>query len=558
MTVDSDGGSTTELVMREWMTPVNNFDNIFQAFKTVFVMGSEESWPGVMYNALDVTDVDEQPRRNASPWNALFFLAFIPIGGWLMVGLFIGALVDQFNKVRLEENVGASLFLTEGQQKFIQLQKVMMSVGISGYGKPPKWKIRRFFWWIITKENFDRFILVVVVLNVLVLVTDHYDEPDALDTVQFWTDIAFTLVYIMEVVFKLIALFPLRYFRSVWNILDFVIVVFAVVGAFFTLGSSIAVLKVLRVVKLFKIFRVARKLRILFRTLILSLPAVLNIGFVLFIVFFIYAILGTNFFNEVTSGTILNDDNVNFTNVAYSFFMLVRMATGESWDVIMSDVQEARGNWVVIYFVSFVTLSTFLGLNLFVAVVLENFQFVSELEDSGNLSVDNLEDYSALWGKYDEDKTGFMRVADLPRFLQELKKPLGFGEVSTELQLRSKIVPIERRDFGADEVADEQVFFPDLLLVLTQHMFEDAEMVVLDEVKKHWRKAMARQGGRWKDRMKGMGKTTSSIDLRRSKQDLKITVDKIETYVNAIETILTDDASATKTSSRHKKKKPKI
>ena len=90
-------------------------------------------------------------------------------------------------------------------------------------------------------------------------------------------------------------------------------------------------LRMLRVARMFRLIPRARGLNTLFQTLVFSLPALGNVGSVLFLFLFIFAVVGTNVFGHVRQGAYL-DDNANFSGVGRALLTLFRMMTGESWD----------------------------------------------------------------------------------------------------------------------------------------------------------------------------------------------------------------------------------
>jgi|TARA_B110000967_G_scaffold200489_1_gene236348 hypothetical protein len=101
-------------------------------------------------------------------------------------------------------------------------------------------------------------------------------------------------------------------------------------------GGGASVLRVLRLARVFRLVRKLKGLLMLFNTLIVSLPGLINIGALLFLLCFVYAILGMNLFGKIKFGDDLNQD-ANFTNFGNSLLVLLRMVTGEAWNVIMYD-----------------------------------------------------------------------------------------------------------------------------------------------------------------------------------------------------------------------------
>lgn len=84
----------------DWdQTIPQQFDNVAQALLTFFEISTTEAWTSVMYAAVDATDVDMQPIRDANVMIVWFFMLFMLIGSYLVMNLFVGVIIDNFNKV---------------------------------------------------------------------------------------------------------------------------------------------------------------------------------------------------------------------------------------------------------------------------------------------------------------------------------------------------------------------------------------------------------------------------------------------------------------------------
>lgn len=152
------------------------------------------------------------------------------------------------------------------------------------------------------------------------LCCEHYNQSADWQLFQLIMNIIFTIVFACEAVLKIYAL-RLWYFRSTWNWFDFIIATVSIVGLLLDLVASSApvnatalrVLRILRVGRAFRVVRRAQDLRRMLTTLVLSGPALLNIGMLLFLVLFIYAIVGMNLFGHVVANGAI-DDFSNFRN----------------------------------------------------------------------------------------------------------------------------------------------------------------------------------------------------------------------------------------------------
>ena len=205
-------------------------------------------------------------------------------------------------------------------------------------------------------------------------------------------------------------MYPEAYFSSRWNCFDFFCVAITLIGFMAGSGGAASVFRILRLARIFRVVKKLTGLRMLFNTLIISLPGLLNIGALMFLLCFVYAILGMNLFGKVKFGENLNED-ANFTNFGHSLLLLLRMVTGEAWNSVMYDCMidtdcdsaadcargECCGNdGAPLYFITFVILGTFITLNLLIAVVLDNFSN-NKKEEGTNITDAHIEDFAQAW-----------------------------------------------------------------------------------------------------------------------------------------------------------------
>ena len=169
-------------------------------------------------------------------------------------------------------------------------------------------------------------------------------------------------VFVVEAVLKIAAEFPRiqRYFQDGWNLFDFAIVVVSLLpntGELATLARLARLLRVLRLVSTLP------ELRLIVATLVRSIPSMANVVLLLSIIFYVYGVAGYHLFHEV--------DPTHWRTLGISLLSLFRVVTLEDWTDIMYAAMAAYP-WAWAYFVSFVILGTFVVINLFIAVVINN------------------------------------------------------------------------------------------------------------------------------------------------------------------------------------------
>ena len=211
---------------------------------------------------------------------------------------------------------------------------------------------------------------------------------------------------------------------------------------------------VLRAVRLFRIARLLRLIKlatgirkILF-SLIISLPSIFNIALLLFLIVFIYAVMGMNLFGNIAYQGIINDV-INFQTFPNAVLLMFRLTTAVSWDSVLLSlmvqppycdpnyyqmpdgrkIAQSGGSCgdtvlATIFMVTYIALVYLIITNMYVAILLENFAMATEQEEIG-VTEDDLEMFYYVWEKYDPHATQFIKYDKLSDFVADLDEPLG-------------------------------------------------------------------------------------------------------------------------------------
>lgn len=171
-------------------------------------------------------------------------------------------------------------------------------------------------------------------------------------------------VFIIEAALKITAVAPRfrRYFGDGWNLFDFTIIVLSLIPA---TGEYALVARLIRVLRVLRIVSALPQLRLIVATLVRSIPSMGHVLTLLAILFYIYAVTGFHLFHE--------HDGERWGSLGAALLTLFQIVTLEGWVEVMETVLEFRP-WSWLYFVSFVLIGTFVVLNLFIAVVVNNLE----------------------------------------------------------------------------------------------------------------------------------------------------------------------------------------
>jgi len=177
-------------------------------------------------------------------------------------------------------------------------------------------------------------------------------------------DYAITIYFVIELAIKMLAEEKfINFFKSGWNIFDFVIVTVTLIPL--ENSSFAAIARLLRVFRVLRLFTARAELKAILDMLIKAIPSIVDIVILMFIIFYIYAIAGSFLFVDLPSGL--------WDNFLIAMLTLFRILTFEDWTDVMYEAMEVHP-WSWIYFVSFIIIAAFVFFNLFVAVIIGEMQ----------------------------------------------------------------------------------------------------------------------------------------------------------------------------------------
>uniref|UniRef100_A0A1B0CQM6 Sodium channel protein n=1 Tax=Lutzomyia longipalpis TaxID=7200 RepID=A0A1B0CQM6_LUTLO len=315
---------------------------------------------------------------------------------------------------------------------------------------------------------------------------EHYNQPHAVFFILEVSNAFFTTVFGLEAIVKIVGL-RYHYFTVPWNVFDFLLVLASILGILMEdimidLPVSPTLLRVVRVFRIGRILRLikaAKGIRKLLFALVVSLPALFNIGALLALITFIYAILGMSLFGHVRLQGAL-DDMVNFQTFSRSMQLLFRLMTSAGWNDVLESLMiqppdctlgssSSNGDCghpllAITYFTSFIIISYMIVINMYIAIILENFNQAHQEEEIGIVE-DDLEMFYIRWSKYDPHATQFIHFSQLSDFISSLDPPLGIPKPNT-VALVSFNLPISKGN---------KIHCLDILHALVKHVLGHVE-----------------------------------------------------------------------------------
>uniref|UniRef100_A0A8C2L7X4 Voltage-dependent L-type calcium channel subunit alpha n=1 Tax=Cyprinus carpio TaxID=7962 RepID=A0A8C2L7X4_CYPCA len=442
-------GDVSHPMVREriWINSDFNFDNVLMGMMALFTVSTFEGWPALLYKAIDANAENHGPIYNYRVEISIFFIVYIIIIAFFMMNIFVGFVIITFREQGEAEFKNCELDKNQRQCVEYALKAQPLKLYI------PKNPVQYKFWSIINSTGFEYIMFVLILLNTVTLAVQHYDQSKLFSYVMDILNMVFTGLFTVEMLIKLMALRLRHYFIDAWNSFDALIVVGSVVDIVVTEFSSsedssrvsITFFRLFRVMRLVKLLSKGEGIRTLLWTFVKSLQALPYVALLIAMIFFIYAVIGMQTFGKIAMAdhTQINRNN-NFQSFPQAVLLLFRCATGEAWQEIMlaslpgkrcdpeSDYEPGEeftcgSNFAIVYFISFFMLCAFLIINLFVAVIMDNFDYLTR--DWSILGPHHLDEFKRIWSEYDPEAKGRIKHLDVVALLRTIQPPLGFGKL---------------------------------------------------------------------------------------------------------------------------------
>uniref|UniRef100_A0AAX7V4J7 Sodium channel protein n=1 Tax=Astatotilapia calliptera TaxID=8154 RepID=A0AAX7V4J7_ASTCA len=456
-----------------WKNVKINFDNVGAGYLALLQVATFKGWMDIMYAAVDSREVEKQPDYEVNIYMYIYFVVFIIFGSFFTLNLFIGQ----------------DIFMTEEQKKYYNAMK---KLGSKKPQKPiprPQNKIQGMVFDFVTQQVFDISIMILICLNMVTMMVETDDQSDETEIVLYWVNFIFIVIFTTEFLLKLFALRH-YYFTNGWNIFDVVVVILSIVGMFladliekyFVSPTLFRVIRLARIGRILRLIKGAKGIRTLLFALMMSLPALFNIGLLLFLVMFIFSIFGMSNFGYVKHGAGI-DDLYNFETFGNSMIILFMITTSAGWDGLLlpilnyppdcdpnlenpgTSVKGDCGNPSVgiFFFVMYIIISFLIVVNMYIAIILENFSVATE-ESADPLSEDDFETFYEIWEKFDPTASQFISFAKLPDFADALEHPLRVPKPNT-IELIAMDMPM---------VSGDRIHCLDILFAFTKRVLGDS------------------------------------------------------------------------------------
>uniref|UniRef100_A0A3Q2E2N3 Sodium channel protein type 8 subunit alpha-like n=1 Tax=Cyprinodon variegatus TaxID=28743 RepID=A0A3Q2E2N3_CYPVA len=463
-----------------WRNEQFNFDNVGMAFLSLLVMATSAGWKDIMHDAVDSTQVEDQPQFEYRLNMYLYFVLFIIFGCFFCSNLLIRACIDALHKQNKKAG-GKHVLRTEQQLKFhVTVGKIFPKSPEKAAPRPQNRCIARLFD-LVTAPTFEILVVVVICVKVLLMMMERDDQSMLAYNVMMWFHFIIMILFLIEFILKIIALRQ-HYFSFGLNILDFVVLIYMILGSFFHdifekyLITDIFILRLLRISRVLPLIPWTKRLQKLIIGFIMSIPALLNIGLVIFLVVYTYSFVGMCTFCTAVMECWL----YNFDTFGNSMISMITVTTSSHWNCFLYSIMEepveydlktpdsssdfGRPYTGIFFFSSYMLLYLLLVIHLFIAVVMESFNSIKS-EDSNLLQM-----FYKTWRKFDPNALQVIQYTELSDFCDALPAPLRIPKPNS-IQLNHMDLPL---------LAGDQICCFDVLRALmTQAFGESAETEAL-------------------------------------------------------------------------------
>ncbi|MET0119193.1 MAG: ion transporter [Sedimenticola sp.] len=227
---------------------------------------------------------------------------------------------------------------------------------------------------IRNNKFFEYFVIGVIISSALIIGAKTYHVPVGVMELFQVLDFAVTLFFLAEILIRMVAEKSLKsFFSKGWNLFDFIIVVASLIPVD---ESEMALLgRLLRIFRVLRLVSVIPELRVMLNAFVKAIPRMGYVSLLMFIIFYIYAAMGSMFFDKVNPEL--------WDNISISMLTLFRVATFEDWTDVMYETMSVYPlSWI--FYLSFIFMVAFVFLNMMIGIVLEVMQKEHEEFDRAN------------------------------------------------------------------------------------------------------------------------------------------------------------------------------
>ncbi|WP_235041946.1 ion transporter [Vreelandella profundi] len=249
-----------------------------------------------------------------------------------------------------------------------------------------------------SNKLFEAVVIAIIVVSALVIGAKTYEETSRIEQWLLYLDVAVTIFFLIEILIRMAAERTLlSFFKKGWNVFDFLIVTASLIPM--DDSEMVLLARLLRIFRVLRLVSMIPELQMLLNALVKSVPRMGYVVLLMFIIFYIYAAIGSFLFHTVDEGL--------WGNISLAMLTLFQVATFESWAtaVLYPTMEVYPYAWI--FFLTFIFLNAFIFLNMMIGIVLDVMQ-----KESAQMALDSGEGEEAELHSLRNDVRGLKAQLD--------------------------------------------------------------------------------------------------------------------------------------------------
>ncbi|MDQ7002811.1 MAG: ion transporter [Ghiorsea sp.] len=217
---------------------------------------------------------------------------------------------------------------------------------------------------IRSNKSFELTVIAIIIVSALMIGASTYDMDPRWISVMYVLDTAITVFFLIEIIIRMLGeKYFFNFFKNAWNIFDFLIVGVSLLPI--DDSEMVLLARLIRIFRVLRLISIIPELRVLINSLLIAIPRMGYVLVLMFIIFYIYAAVGSFMFEKINA-TLWGD-------ISISMLTLFRISTFEDWTDVMYETMHVYA-WSWVYYLTFIFLTTFVFMNMMIGIILDVMQ----------------------------------------------------------------------------------------------------------------------------------------------------------------------------------------
>ena len=217
---------------------------------------------------------------------------------------------------------------------------------------------------IRSNKFFELSVIAIIIVSALMIGASTYDMDPRWMSLIYMLDTGITIFFLVEIIIRMLGeKYFFRFFKNAWNVFDFLIVSVSLLPI--DDSEMVLLARLIRIFRVLRLVSIIPELRVLINSLLIAIPRMGYVLVLMFIIFYIYAAVGSFMFEKINA-TLWGD-------ISISMLTLFRVSTFEDWTDVMYETMHVYA-WSWVYYLTFIFLTTFVFMNMMIGIILDVMQ----------------------------------------------------------------------------------------------------------------------------------------------------------------------------------------